>query len=137
MPTGRWLNPVKPTRSMYAQGTICPQKVSRAGMSTSGCLVWMTSVSASGASVRSIVWNTGRSRAAFTDASNVRSRLYLASTAVNRVPSCHRTSGRSVNCQVVGPVRCQAVARAGWSVPSGWRRTRVSKTLKATLKSLA
>jgi hypothetical protein len=96
----------------------------------------MTRVPGSGASVRSIVWNRGSSRAAFTEGSNVRSRLYFASTAVNREPSCHRTSGRSVKRHVVGPSRRQAVASAGWSAPSGWRRTSVSKTLDDTDLSL-
>ncbi len=127
---------VNPTRSMYAQGTIGPLNASFAGIRASGRLVWMTSVPRSGASVRSIVWKDGLNRAAFTVASYVRSRLYLASIDVNRVPSCHRTPGRSVSCQVVAAVRFQAVARAGWRVPSGWRRTRVSNRLKHTAASL-
>jgi hypothetical protein len=86
---------------MYAQGTTLPSQASLAGMSTSGCLVWMTSVSGVGVSVRSIVSNKGRMRAALTDGSNVRSRLYLASTAVNRLPSwaAHVLAQREVPCR--------------------------------------
>jgi hypothetical protein len=72
LPTGRSLKALKPTRSMYAHGTIAPaHDARRAGMSRSGHRVWMISVAGSGASVRSIAWvhHGPRRRAALTVAS--------------------------------------------------------------------
>ena len=95
----------------------------------------MTSVAASGASMRSIVVNTVFTRV-LTFGSHVRSRLHLASAALKGSPLCHLTPGRILNDQVVGAVSFHSVARPGWSLPSGCRAVRLSKMLKEMRMSL-
>jgi hypothetical protein len=56
----------------------------------------MTSVAASGVSIRSMVASTVDTMV-FTAGSYVRSMLYLASAAVNGSPLCQRTPWRRVN----------------------------------------
>src|SRR5262245_17779401 len=88
----------------------------------------MTSVVASGASTLSIVVNTVLTRV-FMLGSQVRSKLHLASAAVNGSPLCHFTPGRILNVHAVWPESFHSVASAGLSLPSGWRVTRLSKRL--------
>ena len=96
----------------------------------------MTSVAASGVSIRSIDVNTVDTRT-LAAGSSVRSRLNFASADENGSPLCHLTPGRSLKRQVVCPSSFHSVARPGWSFWSGWRETRLSNTLKDTRISFA
>ena len=92
-------------------------------------------MAASGASMRSIVVKTVLTRVAIFG-SHVRSRLNFASAAVNGSPLCHLTPCRILNVHWVWPSRFHSVASPGWSLLSGWRDTRLSKTLNETRMSL-
>src|SRR2546422_3462039 len=81
--------------------------------------------------MRSIVVNTVLTRVP-TFGSHVRSRLHFASAAVNGSPLCHLTPGRTLNVHCVCPWSFHSVASPGWSLPSGWRETRLSKRLNET-----
>src|SRR5687767_3044001 len=94
-----------------------------------------TTVLGSGASTRSMVVSTVFTRV-LTFGSHVRSMLYLTSAEEKGSPLCHFTPGRSLNVHVVGPVSFHSVARAGCSLPSGWRATRLSKMLNEMRMSL-
>ena len=85
--------------------------------------------------MRSIVVNTVLTRVP-TFGSHVRSRLHFASAAVNGSPLCHLTPGRTLNVHCVCPWSFHSVASPGWSLPSGWRETRLSKRLNETRMSL-
>src|SRR5438128_8998179 len=85
--------------------------------------------------MRSIVVNTVLTRVP-TFGSHVRDRLDDASAAVNGSPLCHLTPGRILNVHCVCPWSFHSVASPGWSLPSGRRDTRLSKTLNETRMSL-
>ena len=71
----------------------------------------------------------------FTLGSYVRSIENLTSADVHGSPLWNLTPGRSLKVHAVGAVAFHSVASPGWSVPSGWRFVRLSKTLNVTRMS--
>src|SRR6266568_3028924 len=62
--------------------------------------------------------------------------LYLASAEVKGSPLWNLTPCRSLNAHCDCPCSFQSVASPGWSLPSGRRAVRLSKTLKLQRMSL-
>ena len=96
--------------------------------------MWITTVPGSGVSMRFTVVKT-LDTIVFTLGSYVRSIENFTSSDVQGSPLWNLTPGRSLKVQVVGAVAFHSVASPGWSLPSGWRLVRLSKTLKVTRMS--